>query len=1027
MDRPALILYLEDNPRDAELVRDKLQQQATMAHELRVASNRAEYEAALAQTRFDLILSDYSLPDYDGMSALALARAKQPEVPFIMISGTLGEEQAVECVRCGATDYLLKQRLERLAPAVLRALTEAGEHQKRQETEKALWESEAKYRSIFENSVMGISQALPDGRLINANQSYATMYGYANAAEMISEAPDLGQRYANPDDRQEVLRILSENGVMQPREITVIRRDGSQFIVLLAAREMRDSAGNLLCYQSEHVDITERKRAEDRYRMLFESSRDAIMTLEPPSWRFTSGNPATVKMFGAKDEEEFISHGPWELSPERQPDGRVSAEKSREMIETAVRKGTHFFEWTHRRIGGEKFSADVLLTRMEQKGKVILQGSVRDITERKRAEEAIAVSNKLLQAIINTAPMRIFWKDTESRYMGCNFAFARDAGVKSPEDLIGKDDFQLGWKEHTESYRADDLRVIESGIPKLSYDETQTTPDGHHIWISTSKVPLRNEANEIIGVLGVYDDITNRKRAEDALKSSEEFIRSILSSIDEAFIVIDRDYRIVSANRAFCEQTGILPADIIGKHCYEISRHLTRPCHEVDLNCGCKRTFETGEPTVYINTLKDEKGDQTHLETKTYAMKDEAGNVKSVIEIINDITEKINLETQFRQAQKMEAIGTLAGGIAHDFNNILTAIIGFGYITLMKMGPDDPQRQNIENILEGADRAANLTKDLLIFSRKQVSEKEAVDLNEIIGKVEKFLVRVIGEDIKCSFALHNEPIVVYADPHQLEQVLMNLSTNARDAMAKSGDLIISAEQILVENDFVTIHGYGKPGRYALLTISDTGEGMDEATRKKIFEPFFTTKEVGKGTGLGLAVVYGIIKDHEGFINVYSEPGIGTSFKIYLPLISSEVRVEEIAPEKETLARGTETILLTEDDESVRKLVSIVLKQQGYTVIEAVDGAEAVKKFVENRKTIDLFLSDLIMPKMNGIEAYDEMKAWRPDLKAIFVSGYAPDVIRQKMKLDTGVALISKPILPYSLLKQVRSILDEVEK
>ncbi|MGD0844051.1 MAG: response regulator [Geobacteraceae bacterium] len=641
------------------------------------------------------------------------------------------------------------------------------------------------------------------------------------------------------------------------------------------------------------------RESEEKYRGLFEYTLDAIMTLEPPFWKLTSANPATVKMFGTKNEEEFISLGPCELSPDRQPDGRASVEKANEMIETAMREGAHFFEWTHRRIGGEEFPADVLLNRMEQRGKVLVQVTIRDITE--------------------------------------------------------------------------------------------------------------------------------RKRAENALKCSEEFIRNILSSIDEAFVVIDREYQIVSANRAFCEQTGMPLADIIGKHCYEISHRLTRPCHEVDRNCACKRTFETGEASIFVYKLTDEECNQTHLETKTYAMKDEAGNVKSVIEIINDITEKTNLETQFRQAQKMEAVGTLAGGIAHDFNNILTAIIGFGYITLAKMGPDDPQRQNIENILEGADRAALLTKDLLIFSRKQVSEKGPVDLNEILGKVEKFLVRVIGEDINCSLALHNEPIVVYADPHQLEQVLMNLATNAKDSMAKSGDLIISAEQILVENDFVTIHGYGKPGRYALLTISDTGEGMDEATRKKIFDPFFTTKEVGKGTGLGLAVVYGIIKDHEGFINVYSEPGEGTTFRIYLPLISSEVRVEEIAPEKETLAKGTETILLTEDDESVRGLISIVLKQEGYTVIEAVDGLDAVKKFMENRETIHLLLSDLIMPKMNGIEAYDEMKVWRPGLKAIFASGYAPDIIRQKMSLESGVVLISKPILPYSLLKQVRSILDEGEK
>jgi CheY-like chemotaxis protein/two-component sensor histidine kinase len=330
-------------------------------------------------------------------------------------------------------------------------------------------------------------------------------------------------------------------------------------------------------------------------------------------------------------------------------------------------------------------------------------------------------------------------------------------------------------------------------------------------------------------------------------------------------------------------------------------------------------------------------------------------------------------------------------------------------------------------MLEGADRAAHLTKDLLIFSRKQESERKPVDLNEIVSHVEKFMVRIIGEDINCSMTLHNEPIVVFADTHQLEQVLMNLATNSRDAMADGGDLIITTEQISLGDDFRDIHGFGKPGMYALLTISDTGEGMNEEIRKKIFEPFFTTKEVGKGTGLGMAVVYGIVKQHDGYINVYSEPGIGTTFKIYLPLISSEARVEKPGQKEETIPKGTETILLAEDDESARGLIGIVLKQEGYTVIEAVDGAVAVMKFMENREKIDLLISDLIMPKMNGKEAYDEMKIWRPDLKAIFLSGYAPDFVRQKMWLDGNVDLFSKPISPQLLLKKIRALLDEEKK
>jgi PAS domain S-box-containing protein len=513
----------------------------------------------------------------------------------------------------------------------------------------------------------------------------------------------------------------------------------------------------------------------------------------------------------------------------------------------------------------------------------------------------------------------------------------------------------------------------------------------------------------------------------EAILRELKLLREIFACIDVAIVVIDRDYRIVSANRAFCEQAGMPVAAVVGRHCYEISHHLTHPCHEDNQNCACKRTFEAGEPSVFVRTVTDEYGVQTHLETKTYAMKDESGNIKSVIEIFNDITEKTNLEAQLRHSLKMEAIGTLAGGIAHDFNNVLSAVIGYGQLALLKMGPDDPQREDIENILEGADRAAKLTKDLLTFSRKEVSEKGPVDINEIIRHVEKFLVRVIGDDVICKIALHSEPIVVLADTHQIEQVLMNLATNARDAMAKGGEFIINSEPVKLKKSFVTRHGYGKPGKYALVTFSDSGEGMTVETQRKIFDPFFTTKGPGKGTGLGLSVVYGIIKQHEGYINVYSEPGFGTSFKMYLPIISSEAGEAEKAYEESIHTHGTETILLAEDDETVRGLVRILLEKQGYSVIEAADGADAVKRFMENRESIDLLLFDLIMPRMNGKEAYDEIRQWRPGLKVIFVSGYAPDIVREKMCFEPGIVMISKPIMSGPLLQKIRTLLDEEKK
>jgi CheY-like chemotaxis protein len=307
-----------------------------------------------------------------------------------------------------------------------------------------------------------------------------------------------------------------------------------------------------------------------------------------------------------------------------------------------------------------------------------------------------------------------------------------------------------------------------------------------------------------------------------------------------------------------------------------------------------------------------------------------------------------------------------------------------------------------------------------------VSERKPVDVNEVVNMVEKFLSMVIGEDIACKTMLRERSLPVYADSHQLEQVLMNLATNARDAMPRGGVFTVKTEQVNITEGFTNAHGYGKAGPYAKITISDTGAGMDEATQKHIFEPFYTTKEVGKGTGLGLAVVYGIIKQHDGFINVYSEPGRGTTFRIYSPLIATEAAEKTVTRLEDPPTRGTETVLLAEDDMNLRKLSRTVLTEYGYTVIEAVDGAEAVKKFMENKDTIQLLLFDLIMPKMNGKEASDEIKKIKPEMKVLFASGYDPDLLQQKELLGEGVHLVYKPITPMDLLRKVRSVLDGVK-
>jgi CheY-like chemotaxis protein len=341
----------------------------------------------------------------------------------------------------------------------------------------------------------------------------------------------------------------------------------------------------------------------------------------------------------------------------------------------------------------------------------------------------------------------------------------------------------------------------------------------------------------------------------------------------------------------------------------------------------------------------------------------------------------------------------------------------------MTMPKDDPQRLNIEQILESADRAATLIQSLLAISRKQVIDRKPVDLNAILKKLEKFLVRVIGEDVAVQLALADGALISFADAGQLEQVFMNLATNARDAMPNGGSFSIETSTIVLDNGFVATHGFGKPGRFALVSATDTGAGMNEETRKKIFEPFFTTKEVGKGTGLGLTMVYGIIEQHEGFINAYSEPGKGTTFRIYLPLIEAEAVEAQKTFDGEYPKGGTETILLAEDDAKLRKLTMLVLENMGYTVITANDGEEAVAKFMENKDRVQLLLFDIIMPKKNGREAYDEIRKVRPRVPALFASGYSPDMLRDKALIEKGTAMIFKPMSPQSLLKKVREVLD----
>ena len=525
------------------------------------------------------------------------------------------------------------------------------------------------------------------------------------------------------------------------------------------------------------------------------------------------------------------------------------------------------------------------------------------------------------------------------------------------------------------------------------------------------------------GNVGVIRDITERRQSAEILARREaEFQRIsqefhvLLDAIPDSLMLIDRQFRVVWANKAAALTVGAPPEALAGRYCYALGSERGAPCED----CPALKTFASGAAISETATGKDGRT----WDILTAPLLDEAGGVSCVIEIKRDVTEHKKLEAQYLQAQKLESIGTLAGGVAHDFNNILTAIIGHGQLARMKMETGHPLRVNLDGILEAADRAAHLTKDLLLFSRKQANERKPVDLNEVVAKSGTFLQRVIRDDVVLKCVLIGGALPVLADRHQLGQILMNLAVNASDAMPLGGEFILQTERAVLDEDAVQAQGHGKPGPYALLTVSDTGEGFDEATQQHIFEPFFTTKEVGRGTGLGLAVVYGIVKQHDGFIGVRSQPGRGTTFSLYLPLLTETMQEGSAVVQNGALDRGSETILLAEDDALVRNLLANVLAQAGYQVIEAVDGGDAVQKFREQPDAIDLLLFDLLMPRMSGKAAYDEIARERPGTRVIFASGYAPDLARQKASFGDGIILVHKPVAPRELLRAVRRVLDQ---
>jgi PAS domain S-box-containing protein len=559
----------------------------------------------------------------------------------------------------------------------------------------------------------------------------------------------------------------------------------------------------------------------------------------------------------------------------------------------------------------------------------------------------------------------------------------------------------------------------------LTAEVEQPCTNGSTVWTEVTISLIRNRIGSVSYVLGISRNISERKRAEQALLDSEKRYRRLVESVTDYIytVRVENGRPVETTHSPGClAVTGYRPEDYARE---PLLWH--RMIHEEDRETVSEqsaRILARDTVSTFEHRIVHRDGSVRWVKHTPVPRYDGKGGLIAWDGLISDITERKNLEEQLRQAQKMEAIGQLAGGIAHDFNNILSAIIGYGTLLQMETEKDDELRASIDPILDAADRAANLTHSLLAFSRNQLLKTEPVDLNDIVRHVEKLLSRIIGEDIELRTRLREEPVMINADRGQIEQVLMNLATNARDAMSRGGAFVIETDTSQLQEHPAESAGTLKPGWYAVLSVSDTGMGMDEATQKKAFEPFFTTKESRKGTGLGLSMVYGIVQQHHGSITLRSEQGKGSLFKLHIPLLNPKEAARPLRMDAhEAVPRGSETVLVAEDDDAIRELSQTVLTASGYHVIEARNGEEAVEQFRKYKDGIRMVLLDMIMPKMSGREAYEEIRKIGGDVKVLFVSGYTADKVRGGDALPGNAVILNKPVLPRQLLKKIRDLLD----